>query len=510
MVGAFCQLAAHTTTEKAVKDLALAICCITSGPTQTTKDAFATPAVVTVFGQLASHATSDAAVMVLTGTICDITNGKTQATKDAFATPAMVGAFCQLAARAATEKAVKDLALTICCITSGPTQTTKDAFATPAIVAAFCQVAARVTSDDCVFALTHAICCITSGTTQTTKDAFGTPAMVGAFCLLASHATTEKAVTALTWAIRSIAMGPTQTTKDAFVDPAIVPSLRGLLPLARTPNSEASLRAALALVSAVRSAPPSVLGVDFILKQALIVFPADYRPTCGAQEAIERCGLKGVTNLPLIAREAAAVATNRLENLLVPDGPPRLPYDQAVAIAGYTYDLGFASADPTGAGSDNLFYCLNAALHQRAHDGSKLLQLKSFLYYLFRGLEALPAAVDHVVYRGVPASCVVVVRQLYLTGANVYWTTFTSSSEDISTAVEFATKEGPGGVIFRITSISGRYVKWYSSMPREGEVIFSPNSTFFVAQGPHDEVLPNGMTMLVVNLTERRQKDVVY
>ena len=186
------------------------------------------------------------------------------------------------------------------------------------------------------------------------------------------------------------------------------------------------------------------------------------------------------------------------------------PETTTTTTTAYTYDLGFSSADPTGAGSDNFYLCLNAALHQRAQNGGALMKLKPILYYLFRGLEALPAAVDKVVYRGVPSSCAAVVRQLYLTGANVYWTSFTSASDNMATSFAFASTERVGGVIFRITSLTGRYVHWYSSMSREGEVIFSPNSSFTVFKGPHDEVLPNGVTMCVVDLIERRQGNVVY
>ena len=74
----------------------------------------------------------------------------------------------------------------------------------------------------------------------------------------------------------------------------------------------------------------------------------------------------------------------------------------------------------------------------------------------------------------------------------------------------FALKEGPGGVIFRIRSLTARYVHWYSSLPGEGEVIFSPNSSFTVSKGPHDEVLLDGVTVCVVDLTERRQLNVGY
>ena len=181
---------------------------------------------------------------------------------------------------------------------------------------------------------------------------------------------------------------------------------------------------------------------------------------------------QGVTNLLMIANEAVTIAKTAFNTsvMLSLVGPAAL---SAIATAAYTYDLGFASADPTGAGSDNFYWRLNAALHQRAQDGGGLGQLKPYLYYLFRGLEALPAASNRTVYRGVPSSCAAAVREKYLTGVDVYWTSFTSASDDLRTALEFALKEGPGGVIFRITSLTGRYEKWYSSMPREGEVIFS-------------------------------------
>ena len=137
-----------------------------------------------------------------------------------------------------------------------------------------------------------------------------------------------------------------------------------------------------------------------------------------------------------------------------------------------------------------------------------LRQLKPILYYPFRGLEALPA-VNTVVYRGVPSSSSALVREKYQTGKDVYWTSFTSASKGTATAMKFALSEGRGGVIFRIRSLTGRFVKWYSSMPREGEVIFSPNSSFVVWEGPHDETF-NGCIMCVVCLTERGQDSVVY
>ena len=521
VVHVFVKLTPHARTPESVGQLTCAIGNITHGATQATKDAFATPAIVDAFVQLAPRATTPESVERLTMAITNTTSGTTQATKDAFATPAIVGVFVQLAARATTPESVQHLTDPIVNITHGTTQATKGAFAIPAIVGAFVQLARHAKTPESVQHLTWAIGNITAGTTQAIKDAFATPEIVAAFVQLAPHATTPKSVHRLTTAIANITSGTTQATKDAFSVPAIVGALRSLFSFASTATSRSALGAAFAAVSHpdAPAAVPVVVpgyavdhsGIDCILKQALIVFPPNYRPPCNARDAIERCGVSGVTNLPLVAREASSMAANRLANLppVAAGGPCRLELNFAIAIAAYTYDLGCSSADPSGAGSDNFCCCLNAALRQRAQGGTGLLQLKPILCYLFRGLEALPAAVNVVVYRGVPSSSSALVREKYEAGKDVYWTSFTSASEKFATAVEFASKEGPGGVIFRIKSLTGRYVHWYSSMSREGEVVFSPNSSFTVSEGPHDEVL-NGRTMCVVCLIERRQESVVY
>ena len=301
-----------------------------------------------------------------------------------------------------------------------------------------------------------------------------------------------------------------------FATPEIASALRTLFSFAKTSESRLALEAALAVVTAqypaaAHAAVPAVVppppvpdrfGIDCVSSLPTISFPPDYHPPCDAQNAILQCGLSGVTNLPFVAKEAVRIATDRLAAAAA-RGQVCLEPDLAVAIAAYTYDLGFSSTDATGAGSDNFYWCLNAALHQRAQNGGALMKLKPILYYLFRGLEALPAAVDKVVYRGVPSSCAAVVQEKYLTGTDVYWTAFTSASDNMATPFAFASSERVGGVIFRITSLTGRYVKRYSSIPREGEVIFSPNSSFTVFKGPHNDVLPNGVTMCVVDLIER-------
>ena len=472
-----------------------------------------------------------------------------------------MASFSQLAHKATTAESVRGLTSAIYCITNGATQSTKDAFATPPIVASFSQLAHKATTAESVRGLTtcdmqhhergdsvNKRCIrdssncgvVLSACPQSDHSGIGWVAdrchiqdhsrgvsvnkkmhsrllqIVASFCQLAVNATTAESVGFLATAISNITNGATQSTKDAFAAPAILDALRSLFPVVVSSSaSRMALVAALAAVSpdAVSGFSGDHFGIDCVLKQALIVFPPDYFPPCDAREAIERCGLSGVTNLPLIAKDAAAIAAK-------PPGEPSSSCCRwgAPAALSWTSPPPLRRTHTTWASLRQTVLvwarttstaALNAALRQRAHDGTGLLQLKPILCYLFRGLEALLPAKDRVVYRGVPSSCIDVVREKYQTGKDVYWTSFASASEKINAAIQFASKEGPNGVIFRIVSLTGRYVKWYSSMPHEGEVIFSPNSSFTVSQGPHDEML-NGRTMCVVNLTERRQESVVY
>ena len=54
-----------------------------------------------------------------------------------------------------------------------------------------------------------------------------------------------------------------------------------------------------------------------------------------------------------------------------------------------------------------------------------------------RGLSSLPA-VSGAVYRGVPPACLMVVREKYIEGTDIYWSAFTSTSKDINRAKGFA------------------------------------------------------------------------
>lgn len=181
--------------------------------------------------------------------------------------------------------------------------------------------------------------------------------------------------------------------------------------------------------------------------------------------------LKGLGDIALITAEAVRIAESRLQRL--PAGVAKLAFDEAVAVAAYTYDLGMSS---TNDGQDNLFFVLNNVLRERLP--KKMIQIKPFLTYLMRGLTALPV-VSGLVYRGVPAATRATIEEHYRLSTDVHWSAFTSTTLNLDSAREFA--EAPGGVIFRLTLLNGgRCSRAYSAFPTEDEVLVSPNARFIV------------------------------
>jgi hypothetical protein len=206
--------------------------------------------------------------------------------------------------------------------------------------------------------------------------------------------------------------------------------------------------------------------------------------------------LPDVTQMPWIVAESSKFAESRLQHLRT--GVVRLGFDEALAIAAYTYDLAARSTDLSGDGKDNLYYGLNAMLRERSP--GKMAKLQPYLAYLMRGLARLEA-VRATTYRGVPASAAGMVRERYNDGVPVHWSGFTSTTTDLSEAKRFALKEGPGGVVFRIACRSGRSVAVYSAIPKECEVLLLPNTKLVVMPPAGDGADDLGVTF--VDLVEQ-------
>jgi len=132
--------------------------------------------------------------------------------------------------------------------------------------------------------------------------------------------------------------------------------------------------------------------------------------------------------------------------------------------------------------------------------------IKHSLFFLVKGLQALPAEGLKVYYRGIPSSEFATIEEKYTSGMTIHWSGFTSASVDWDVALRFATKEGPGGVVFKINALTARVIGELSALPREREVILLPN--FKAVVGEWSEV-PDG-NVHQISLQEMQGSMVVY
>lgn len=159
--------------------------------------------------------------------------------------------------------------------------------------------------------------------------------------------------------------------------------------------------------------------------------------------------------------------------------PRKLDVDSYYAIAGYTYDDGI---DAEG----NIYHALNNALRTRNQDRDSFRRWQGFLYFLMRGLDQLNQF-EGTVYRGSNFKAGADIKTLYAPGRPIQWAAFTSTSTDVATARQFVDKEA--GIIFKISVFSGRVVSPYSHIPRENEVLLTPNTRFTVTRSLYHDHL---------------------
>ena len=151
--------------------------------------------------------------------------------------------------------------------------------------------------------------------------------------------------------------------------------------------------------------------------------------------------------------------------------PTKLDDDSYFALAAYTFDTG-------GDRADNVYFQLNVALRTRKSDPSRFRLWQGFAYYLMRALDQLEKLRTDV-YRG----CVLqheAVKRDYAMGRPIQWAAFTSTSTSPSTSKMFIQKDE--GVIFKIATITATNIGPYSFIPREEELLLSPNSQFVVTK----------------------------
>jgi hypothetical protein len=154
--------------------------------------------------------------------------------------------------------------------------------------------------------------------------------------------------------------------------------------------------------------------------------------------------------------------------------PVRLDEDSLFAIVAYTLDTG---KDRT----TNVYYVLNQVLRARKTDKISFRAWQGFLFFLMRGLDLLKAEERAIVYRGGNQGLdQKTVARDYTIGRPIQWAAFSSTTISSSGVRLFVRKNE--GVIFKITTLTGRNIGPYSFFPKESEVLLSPNARFTVTR----------------------------
>eukprot|EP00727_Mastigamoeba_balamuthi_P012996 m51a1_g8319 hypothetical protein (810) ;mRNA; f:119496-123757 len=197
-------------------------------------------------------------------------------------------------------------------------------------------------------------------------------------------------------------------------------------------------------------------------------FPPGYSPSQSCEQSLRA----NAAELSLSNVETMIASVNCFinEELKFSDPPEMKLLDQSelFAIVAYTFDFGDSQPE------DNLYHKLNNDLRQRMK--AKMECWWGYLYYLMNGLKKLPD-VDEVLYRGIPADKAKMLEKEYAMGRRIRWTAFSSTTNNLEVAKNFA---GPGGVIFRIKGNSGRNIQSISFIKGENELLLNPNITFRV------------------------------
>ncbi len=180
-------------------------------------------------------------------------------------------------------------------------------------------------------------------------------------------------------------------------------------------------------------------GLEEVEYRGVIKLLQGYTPpsSCKSHMLKDLPSILKIKEMESITDECTMVAESRLQHL--PDGVPRLDTDKALAIAAYTYDLGFANVE------ENLYFMLNKVLRER--NPQKMKQLQPFLWYLMAGLSDLPA-VKAAVFRGVSLKEMETIKRLYRQGVDVHWSSFTSTTTNLKKAQAFAQPKGIGKNLF--------------------------------------------------------------
>jgi hypothetical protein len=118
----------------------------------------------------------------------------------------------------------------------------------------------------------------------------------------------------------------------------------------------------------------------------------------------------------------------------------------------------------------------------------------SYMHFVISALRKLPDY-QGFVYRG--NNSPEIVKKEYTVGREIFWSAFTSTTTEMSTARSFAGKDG---VVFKIKIHSGKVISMFSVLGGENEVLLPPNSCFVVGE---DIFIDKDDGMLYLKLVEK-------
>lgn len=172
----------------------------------------------------------------------------------------------------------------------------------------------------------------------------------------------------------------------------------------------------------------------------------------------------------------AILAASGLSDLAEWPGP-------LAAIVMYTFDLSLV--DITAPPQGNFYHCLNGALRRR--DPVALSACRPFLWYLMRGLEALPSPTGGAwLWRGVGPDGRELVEANYTLGRKLHWSGISSATTQRAVAEHFANGRAGSaagaagrGILLRVRLARqgslARDVRLLSALPGEAEALLLPN-----------------------------------
>ncbi len=236
--------------------------------------------------------------------------------------------------------------------------------------------------------------------------------------------------------------------------------------------------------------------------QSLSRFSAGARPEQTCSESIRiAAAAVGAALVEECLAEVGRVTRSRLETpsaraVMAASGLPDLAEwpGPLAALVMYTFDLSLV--DMSAAHEGNFYHRLNGALRRR--DPVALSACRPYLWYLMRGLEALPSPTGGAwLWRGVGPEGRALVEANYTLGRKLHWSGISSATTQRAVAEHFADGRAGGaaagvggGILLRVRLARqgslARDVRLLSALPGEAEALLLPNFACRVTEEVRD------------------------